>query len=46
MGLTLESMVRDQKRIKTKFIIAIILALASFGIMITKGIFLILLNNG
>jgi hypothetical protein len=46
MGLTLESMVRDQKRIKTKFIIAIILALLSFGIMITKGIFLIILNDG
>jgi hypothetical protein len=45
IGLTLTSMTREEQKIKLKFIFAILFTLIAFGIMITKGVFLILLNN-
>jgi uncharacterized membrane protein YhaH (DUF805 family) len=43
--LTLMSLVRELKVIKLKFIMAILFLVASVSLMVTKGVFLILLNN-
>ena len=45
MGLTLESMTRDEQRIKVKYIVSIMFTFAAFAIMVSKGVFLILLNE-
>ena len=45
MGLTLESMTRDEQRIKVKYMVSILFTFAAFSIMVAKGIFLIILND-
>lgn len=45
MGLTAISMNKDEKKVKLKFDLSIALLVISAGIMITKGVFLIMLNN-
>jgi hypothetical protein len=45
MGLTLESMTRDEQKIKVKYIISILFTFTAIAIMVSKGVFLIILND-
>ena len=45
IGLTLESMAKNEQRIQIKHIVAILFTFAALTVMVSKGVFLIILND-
>ena len=45
MGLTAMSMTKEEKKVKLKFVLAISFVIISLGLLVTKGVYLIMLNN-
>jgi hypothetical protein len=45
IGLTLESMAKNEQRIQVKHIVAILFTFAALTVMVSKGVFLIILND-
>jgi hypothetical protein len=45
IGLTLESMAKNEQRIQVKHIVSILFTFAAVTVMVSKGVFLIILND-
>jgi hypothetical protein len=45
IGLTLESMAKNEQRIHVKHIVSILFTFAALTVMVSKGVFLIILND-